>query len=84
MTEKSRPAVLVVEDDSGIAELVRGRLEESGYDVWVAHSSDQAFAAVERTNFDLILLDYLLPSGVDGLDFYAQLKAGGTTCRSSS
>lgn len=77
MTTKVQPTVLVVDDDPGIAELVRSRLEESGYVVCVAHSTGQAFAAVERNPIDLILLDYQLRSGGDGLDFYAQLKAGG-------
>jgi PAS domain S-box-containing protein len=69
--------VLVVEDDPGIAELERGRLEEAGYAVVLAATADEALRAVGRGGVDLVLLDYRLPGGVDGLDFYSRVKAAG-------
>ena len=76
MTEPAA-TVLVVEDDPGIAELERGRLEESGYAVVSAATAEEALRAVGRGGIDLVLLDYRLPGGVDGLDFYARIKAAG-------
>ncbi len=73
-----RPAkILVVEDDPGIAELERARLEEAGYRVVVAPDAEDALLVVSRGGVDLVLLDYRLPGGVDGLDFYARVKAAG-------
>jgi two-component system cell cycle sensor histidine kinase/response regulator CckA len=69
--------VLVVEDDPGIAELERGRLEEAGYRVEVAATAEEALGVVARGGVDLVLLDYRLPGGVDGLQFYSQVKAAG-------
>lgn len=69
--------VLVVEDDPGIAELERGRLEEAGYRVVLAATAEDALREVGRGGIDLVLLDYRLPGGVDGLDFYARVKAAG-------
>ncbi|HEX4606864.1 MAG TPA: response regulator [Urbifossiella sp.] len=69
--------VLIVEDDPGIAELERDRLEEAGYGARVAVSADDALAEVRRGDIDLVLLDYRLPGGVDGLEFYARAKAAG-------
>jgi PAS domain S-box-containing protein len=69
--------VLVVEDDPGIAELERSRLEESGYHVVLAATADEALGAIGGGGIDLMLLDYRLPGGTDGLDFYARVKAAG-------
>jgi len=74
MGVRTRPTVLVVEDDDGIADLERIRLEEAGYRVAVAGTAEAAFAALTRGPVDLVLLDYRLPGGADGLDFYARLK----------
>jgi len=68
---------LVVEDDPGIAELERGRLEEAGYQVTLAGTAEEASALVRAGGIDLVLLDYRLPGGVDGLDFYGRLQADG-------
>jgi PAS domain S-box-containing protein len=74
----ARPArVLVVEDDAGIAELERRRLEEAGYAARVAYTAADALAAVTAGGVDLVLLDYRLPGEVDGLEFYARIKAAG-------
>ncbi|MBN9122622.1 MAG: PAS domain S-box protein [Planctomycetes bacterium] len=69
--------VLIVEDDEGIAELERARLEEAGYDAVVTATAAEALDAVGRGGVDLVLLDYRLPGGADGLDFYARVKAAG-------
>ena len=69
--------VLVVEDDLGIAELERDRLEEAGYRVVLAVDADAALREVGRGGVDLVLLDYRLPGEIDGLDFYSRVKAAG-------
>ncbi len=69
--------VLVVEDDLGIAELERGRLEEAGYTVVLTATAEEALVEVAKGAIDLVLLDYRLPGGTDGLDFYARAKAAG-------
>jgi two-component system, cell cycle sensor histidine kinase and response regulator CckA len=77
MTTEPLATVLIVEDDAGIAELERSRLEEAGYRARVAPTAEAALRALEANDVDLILLDYRLPGDMDGLDFYARVKEAG-------
>ena len=54
-------SVLVVEDESAIAELVAINLRHAGFEVTVAADADQAQTAVDRVLPDLVLLDWMLP-----------------------
>lgn len=58
--------VLVVEDESAIAELISINLRHAGYDVIIAATADQAQAAVDGVLPDLVVLDWMLP-GQSGL-----------------
>jgi two-component system phosphate regulon response regulator PhoB len=60
------PSVLVVEDESAIAELIALHLRHSGFDVVPARDAEEAVAAVNRVLPDLVLLDWMLP-GESGL-----------------
>ncbi len=55
--------VLVVEDESAIAELVALNLRHAGFDVTLAETAEQARALVDRVLPDLVLLDWMLPGG---------------------
>ena len=58
--------VLVVEDESAIAELIAINLRHAGFEVTVVADADSAQRAVDRVLPDLVLLDWMLPgqSGV--------------------
>ena len=56
-------AVLVVEDESAIAELISINLRHAGYEVTIATTADQAASLVDRVLPDLVLLDWMLPAG---------------------
>ncbi len=77
MTATLTTTVLIVEDDPGIAELERVRLEEAGYDVQIAYTTEEALLTVGRGEVDLVLLDYRLPGELNGLEFYARVKESG-------
>ena len=57
--------ILVVEDDLDIQELLQNFLQESGYDITVANDGLEAINLFSDDDFDLILLDILLPK-IDG------------------
>ena len=57
--------ILVVEDDLDIQELLQNFLQESGYDITVANDGLEAINLFSDNDFDLILLDILLPK-IDG------------------
>ena len=61
------PRILVVDDDRAIARLVRPCLEESNYEVLVAHDGETALHILRQERPDLVLLDLML-SDRDGLD----------------
>lgn len=58
--------VLVVEDESAIAELISINLRHAGYEVTVAADADQAQIEVDGVLPDLVVLDWMLP-GQSGL-----------------
>ena len=58
--------VLVVEDESAIAELISINLRHAGYEVTIAAAADQAQMEVDRVLPDLVILDWMLP-GQSGL-----------------
>ncbi len=53
--------VLVVDDSEADAQFMKVLLEKSGYQVAVAHTLDQAMAALRREPISLILMDVVLP-----------------------
>jgi len=65
--------ILVVEDETKIARLVRDYLEHAGFEVLVAGDGDAALANVRRSRPDLVVLDLGLP-GRDGLDVARTLR----------
>jgi two-component system phosphate regulon response regulator PhoB len=58
--------VLVVEDESAIAELISINLRHAGYEVTIAATADQAQLEVDGVLPDLVVLDWMLP-GQSGL-----------------
>ncbi|HJV60286.1 MAG TPA: response regulator, partial [Albitalea sp.] len=58
--------VLIVEDESAIAELISINLRHAGYEATIAATADQAQSEVDRVLPDLIVLDWMLP-GQSGL-----------------
>ena len=60
--------ILVVDDDDGIRSLVKRYLNENNYIVTTAASAEEAIEKIEVIEFDLIILDIMMP-GKSGLDF---------------
>lgn len=65
--------VLLIEDDSTIAEMYRVQLEYDGYAVTVAATADAGVSNMAAAKPDIILLDLLLPDR-SGLEVLAQIK----------
>ena len=60
-------AVLVVDDEPIVRDVVTRYLERDGHDVFTAASGDEARAQIEDGGPDLVLLDVMLPGRTDGL-----------------
>ncbi|MHB9149223.1 MAG: response regulator transcription factor [Thermoleophilia bacterium] len=65
--------VLVVEDESRMAGLIRQGLEEEAYAVDVVGDGASALAQVHAAEYDIVLLDIMLP-GVDGVEVCRRLR----------
>ncbi len=59
--------ILIVEDDSDIAEIEKDYLETSGYEVSIAKTGSDGVREALSGNYDLIILDIMLP-GIDGFE----------------
>ena len=67
------PSILMIEDDQRLARMVVEFLNQHGIAVHHAEDAASGLAAFDAAEFDLILLDLMLPDG-DGLDICAELK----------
>jgi DNA-binding response OmpR family regulator len=67
--------ILVVEDEEKLANSLLKGLVAEGYVVDVAFDSDQACLLVETSEYDLILLDWMIPGRFDGPGLISRWKA---------
>jgi DNA-binding response OmpR family regulator len=68
--------ILVVEDEHKVARALQEGLEGEHYDVEIAATGEDAFFRVTTEQFDLILLDVMLP-GRDGLEVLRTIRGRG-------
>ena len=69
--------ILIVEDEGTIARLIEVSLKRAGYACTVAHDGIAAADLIEAQDFDLALLDIMLP-GLDGYELLEYLQPMGT------
>lgn len=69
--EKKR--LLIVDDEADLAEMIKFRMENNGYEVLLAHDGQAAFEMARKENPDLIILDLMLPR-MDGYKVCGLLK----------
>jgi two-component system, OmpR family, phosphate regulon response regulator PhoB len=69
------PRLLIVEDDEALIALLEYNLTSQGYDCRVARSGDEAMISLEEDMVDLVLLDWMLPDGVSGIEVCRRIRA---------
>jgi two-component system, OmpR family, response regulator MtrA len=72
--EDVRGRVLIVDDDTALAEMLGIVLRSEGYEPFLCSDGDGALAAFREHKPDLVLLDLMLP-GIDGIDVCRQIRA---------
>ena len=70
--------VLLIEDETNIAEAIRFILTREGCEVFVEADGAQALARVSSLSPDLVILDLMLP-GMSGLEILSSLRANPAT-----
>jgi len=71
---RTRPRVLLVDDEPHIIEFLRMGFDYEGFDVAVATNGPDALAAASAREPDIVILDVMLP-GLDGLEVAKRLRA---------
>lgn len=75
----NRVKILVVEDEAAIADFLERGLEAEGYSVTVASEGPDGLVEARSGNFDLLILDLMLP-GMSGIEILKSFrKVDGTT-----
>jgi len=65
--------ILVVEDETRIANLIRRGLAEEGHGVDLAASAEEAMDWLDTASYDVIILDIMLP-GMSGIEFSRSVR----------
>jgi two-component system phosphate regulon response regulator OmpR len=71
--DKVEAHILMVDDDEGIRSLVKKYLNENNFLVTTAKSAEDALEKIKIINFDMIILDIMMP-GKSGLQFIQENK----------
>jgi len=66
--------ILVVDDEPHIVEVVHDYLKQAGYRVLTAGDGQTALTLARHEHPDLVVLDLMLPGGLDGLDVCRSLR----------
>ena len=69
--------ILIVEDEQKIASALKRGLEQEHYAVDVAYNGKEGLCLAVTQTYDLIILDRMLPGGLDGSEICRQIRAKG-------
>src|SRR5438105_9836477 len=72
--------ILIVEDDEFLAEIYKRELERESFDVEVVVNGEAGLTALTEQNFDLVLLDIMLPK-TDGLSVLEHIRKDPKTAK---
>lgn len=73
-SKMSYQTILVVDDEPQIVEIVGDYLRQAGYRVLTARDGQTALTLSRHERPDLIVLDLMMPGGMDGLDVCRRLR----------
>ncbi len=76
MSEK--PHILIVDDDNRILKLLKNFLSQKDFLVSTSTSTNEAVDLLANFNYDLIILDVMMPE-ITGLEFATKIKESGST-----
>jgi len=70
---EQKPKILVIDDERLICELLKRYLEKRGYEVTFFTDGREGLKAIEKTTFNLALIDIIMPA-LSGIEVIKQLK----------
>lgn len=69
--------VLIVEDEHKIANVIKEGLSEESFAVDVCYDGDEGLSSAQTQEYDIIILDRMLPGGIDGIEICKTLRKYG-------
>ena len=70
---KTKPSILLVDDDAPFRQVLRGELARMGFDVATASSGEEALSSVKSLEPEVVLLDLRLP-GMGGIEVLKAIR----------
>lgn len=65
--------ILIVDDLPEQLEIAKSMLQQLGYNCWTAEGGQQAVTLLQRQPADLVIMDMIMPGGMDGLETYQEI-----------
>jgi len=66
--------VLIIEDDANLISVYQAKFQAEGFEVVTALTGQQGLTSAKETSPDIILLDIMLPEGMNGFDVMEQMR----------
>lgn len=67
--------ILIIEDETQVSKIYEEALTNNGFKTVIAESGNKALTLLQTIKPDLILLDIMLPSGMNGFDILENIKS---------
>ena len=71
--------ILVIDDQEEVRELVEAALRDGGFEIFKAFGGREGIQIAKNTRPDIIILDIMMPGGMDGYEVCKILKSDSTT-----
>jgi two-component system, cell cycle sensor histidine kinase and response regulator CckA len=75
LVQSGNERILVVDDDHLQRQVLQTGLSRLGYRVGVVDNGEEALAYLSEEEVDLVLLDMVMPGGIDGTETYRRIRA---------
>jgi DNA-binding response OmpR family regulator len=72
--------ILIVEDEKAISKILAQKLGNQGFEIKTAYNGEEALEILDKEEFDLILLDLIMPR-LDGISALKKMKEKGIKSR---
>jgi PAS domain S-box-containing protein len=66
-------SILIIDDDEVQRNVTSRLLKNLGYDIYTVESGERAIEFLKEKQFDLLILDMVMPDGIDGTETYRQI-----------
>ncbi|MBC2710573.1 MAG: PAS domain S-box protein [Desulfosarcina sp.] len=66
-------SILIIDDVPEQRELAKRMMQRLGYDVYAAASGEKAVALIKKRPYDVLILDMIMPPGMNGLETYREI-----------